>query len=228
MNSTEAISKNTVPAENQISPDKYVKFENICQNGKRILFVGNSITHHGAKEDIGWNNNWGMAASAKENDYVHVLENKFLSINKDTSFCIVQSYMWEIGYQKEETLDLYKSAASYNADVIIMRLGENVCRDNFNVDEFAKHYKELIDYLNPTDKAQVILTTCFWNNPDIDKAIQMVAKSYSYPIVVLGDLGEDDEMKAIGKFEHSGVAQHPGDMGMKNIADRIWNKAYES
>ena len=40
---------------------------------RRVLFLGNSITRHPPLASIGWNNDWGMAASAREKDYAHVL-----------------------------------------------------------------------------------------------------------------------------------------------------------
>ena len=39
----------------------------------KVLFLGNSITRHGPKADIGWTRDWGMAATSEDKDYVHLL-----------------------------------------------------------------------------------------------------------------------------------------------------------
>ena len=101
-----------------------------------------------------------------------------------------------------------------------MRTVENCSYKNFDKNIFLTEYNKLISYLNLSGKAKVILTTSFWKHP-ADEAIREYAKNNSLPLCELGDLGELDEMKAIGIFEHSGVAQHPGDKGMRAISKRI-------
>ena len=72
----------------------------------------------------------------------------------------------------------------------------------------------------------MIITTGFWKHPG-DNDIRVYAKEKGITCVELGDLGEDKQMKAVELFEHRGVANHPGDKGMRAIADRIMKAIVE-
>ena len=113
------IKKNTVTSKNQLNDSKLVRFMNLRGKGKRIMFVGNSITLHGILPSIGWHNEWGMAASKQENDYVHILMAKINEIASDSQYCICQVAEWERQYINGESQHyLFESARDFEADVI--------------------------------------------------------------------------------------------------------------
>ncbi|MBQ8407595.1 MAG: SGNH/GDSL hydrolase family protein [Clostridia bacterium] len=215
------MAKNTVDSKNQLNESRFVRFHHLGGNGVRIMFMGNSITLHGSAPSIGWLPECGMAASAPEKDYVHILEGEVLDMFPDAAFCICQVAEWERNYkQGADKHALYESARIFDADVIVIRFIENCPGGDFDGEVFYKSVEELINYVNADGKAKIIVTTGFWRHPG-DAQLIRFAKENSWPLIELGDLGERDEMKAIGLFEHSGVANHPGDAGMKNIAERI-------
>ncbi len=225
------IAKNTVKGTKQLKDTEYVKIVCVKETDKntqqKIMFVGNSITMHGIAQSIGWNGCYGMAASSEDNDYVHILMNMVRNQNPNISYCICQVCEWESDYKNGESMyHLYENARDFEADVIVMRAIENCSAKDFDADVFKKQYEKLISFLNPSGNSKLILTTGFWKHPGDDKIIEY-AKEKSLPLIYLGDLGEDDNMKAIGKFKHEGVANHPGDLGMKTIAQRIFDKLKE-
>lgn len=216
------IEKNNVSAENQLAGAGLVTFENPDGRGVRVLFVGNSITRHAPSPAIGWTLDCGMAASAPEKDYVHLLMRSFRQTDPDAAFCVCQVADWERNYRTgSETYPLFADARNFHADIIFFRFIENCPCKEFDAPAFRREYTALADYLDPSGKAKIVCSSSFWKHTG-DKIIREIADERGYPFVYLGDLGESDEMKAIGCFEHVGVANHPGDRGMETIANRLW------
>lgn len=217
---SKSIDANTVDAKDQLKKEQMVFYIGSPDAKIKIAIVGNSITRHGIKESIGWTKLCGMAASDEAHDYVHILYSLLKKDGYDVCFMVNQLSYWEVNYKNDITLH-YDDIRAFGADYFVFRLGENVEREN--VGEFKRYMEELIDFVI-NDKTRVIMTTCFWKYEDVDNAIKTVAEKRSYPLVDLGDLGERDDMKAIGMFEHTGVAAHPGDKGMAEIAKGIYKE----
>ena len=215
------LAKNTVNAKGQLPPNRCVRFEHTEGRGMRVMFVGNSITLHGILPEIGWYGERGMASSERDKDYVHLLESYILENDPEATFCICQVADWERGYQSgSETLPLYERARDFGADLIVLRMVENVPKEGYDSLAFARELDALVGYLDGESKAKIIVTTGFWHHPAND-ALREYARAHGVPCVELCDLGEQDAMKAIGLYTHSGVANHPGDLGMQAIAERI-------
>ena len=189
---------------------------------KKILFVGNSITRHEPAPDIGWHGSWGMAASCEKNDYAHVVIRSFKAAEIPIEYKIKNIAGFERSFW-EYDLENLKELRDFNADIIIMRITENVNEEEALNKDFGKYYKKLIHYLNPSQKALIICSNGFGEHKNVNGQIEEIARRYNYPLADLSGLWDDDNNKALNEFEHEGVRAHPSDTGMRNIANRIIN-----
>ena len=217
--SFDQLDKNTVDARNQLHGAGPVRFLNPAGKGQKVLVIGNSMLLHGINEPLGWHNECGMAASKPENDYVH----RLMGLMDDPRICICQVSAWERDYKTGQTqLERFREARDFGAQLIVMRAIENCPKQDFDGAVFQAQLEKLLAFLDPEGAARLVLTTGFWRHPG-DEAIREFARKFSATLVELGDLGEQDEMKAIGLFAHKGVANHPGDAGMAAMAERIYD-----
>lgn len=216
-----AIEENNVNAAGQT--DGFSRISRIGDKGKRVLILGNSITRHPPAPELGWLSDCGMAASCAEKDYVHLLYNCFKAV-EDVCFCVFQASDFECTFSEQALMPELSEAEAFGADLIIGRLGENVSSGKFQPGEWARAYGALLDKCARPD-TEILLTCCFWKNEQADADIRFLGKERNWKVVELGDLGDSESMKAKGRFKHSGVAAHPGDEGMRRIAERIFEMA---
>lgn len=181
----------------------------------KILFLGNSITRHGQKTEIGWDGDYGMAASRPENDYVHVLC-KMLEKKGKHIICKAENISAFEVTPGEETVEKIRALRNINADIVIIRIGENV--DDKNAAAFGKHFPSLIGCF---DNSAVFVVSSFWKKPEIEKVTEEAVKKCGVDFVSLKSI-QSEEYEAIGEFEHGGVAAHPSDKGMRAIAELIY------
>ena len=213
------IHENTVPASNQLHGAQPILSLGEPEAPVRLLILGNSITWHRPKADIGWEGDWGMAASSREKDYIHLLADKIAKDGLSVNIRVHQVVSWERNFLDTEELKPFEEDRDFGADVLLWRIGENVkktaCAEDF--------YEGAVRLLQQISPRAVLFTDCFWHHPVADDVIYRLASERGETCIPLNDLGTDEGMMAVGLFEHHGVSIHPGDEGMVAIADRIYN-----
>ena len=214
----EKYQENIVPATGQNSENVYI----YGQSDFRVLFVGNSITKHRPKPEIGWDNDCGMAASAKEKDYVHLLMQKIRrEYRADASFAIATAADFERGFMSDDfwkTLETrYAAAKDYRPHIILMFFGANV-PDNYESTasptvKFGDAYERFRNYFCGAH-SRVFHAEGFYIRPKLDAEKAAVAKKHGDAFVSMKDVRERDDTH--GKFNH------PSDIGMREIANAFW------
>ncbi len=217
-------NKNTVKAHGQVN--LRVSFEGKEDGHPRITFVGNSITRHEPAPAIGWNHNHGMAASAIERDYVHLVMKSVREKYPDAAFCIVQASVWETSYTCCELDEYFAEAAEFRPDFILCAISANIPQDKFNHADFIREIGALHKYLGGGASPKIIQTSSFFNNEAKTAAIREYLDGVGGDFVYISDLPSDKSNLAIGEYEHEGIQYHPGDRGMQKIAERLLEGLY--
>lgn len=213
------LQENNIPAEHQ-NEDCYFPDLN---KGIRVLFVGNSITKHAPKPEVGWNNDCGMEASTIENDYVHILKKRIREIHPDASFAILQVADFERQFESFDIENNYRAAIDFDADIITMLFGANVPKEyRTSTDDpvrFGDRYRELRKALDKSGNAKVAHMEGFYMLSKIDGEREEAAKEFGDTYIKMGETRTKEEAR--GHFNH------PNDLGMKEIADKFWNTIKE-
>lgn len=197
-----------------------------AENGfQKVLFLGNSITLHGPNKGIGWEGNWGMAASSLDKDYVHLVTAGLTANGAGPKTMIKNIAAFEREYSSFDLVPVFKETEAFKADLIIVAVGENVpgLKSETEQSAFKDAIVKLIKGVKTPECKKVIVRSSFWANAAKDTALRQACEETGGTWVDISTLGKDEKNYARSErsFQHDGVAAHPGDCGMKAIADAM-------
>ena len=192
----------------------------------KILFLGNSITHHGPSAKVDWTGNWGMAASAEEKDYVHLVLRSIAEATGKAPEALIENIVeFERNYATYDMVAKRKNIFAFKADVVVLAIGENVAA--LKTDEAKAAFKsslvKLLQALKADNNPTIFVRSCFWADAAKDAVLKQACQEVSGVYVDISTLGKVDSnfARSERKFTNSGVAHHPGDKGMQAIATAL-------
>lgn len=196
-------------------------YRRAVEGGVRVLFIGNSITLHAPKPSIGWTSFCGMAASAREKDFVHLVTAGIERKTGRKADLLVRNLAdFERGFESYD-LKLIDDLVAFRPDYLVVSLGENVrpLKDDADRAAFRTSFRNLLKRFSEVERSRFVVKGAFWPNQSRDEIIGQVANELAVCFVSAPCRGNAD--RALGLFAHAGVANHPGDEGMKMMADKV-------
>lgn len=214
---------NQVDAGNQVSYPFYYDGTSVDEANYKVLFIGNSITIHEPKPDIGWVKKCGMAASDIDHDYVHILYRYLVKKYKKVSICVFNGGRWEMDFTNNKLLEpILDRVKEYKPDMVIVRIGENFSRNYLNsgVDPYLG-FSPLIKGIKKNCN-NIYFSSMFWHHDLMDNTIKKIVEEEKVNYVKIDDLGSERKYLAYDQYKNNAIyCGHPGDLGMEKIAERF-------
>lgn len=200
----------------------------IAQAGEfqKVLFLGNSITLHGPSQKVDWSGNWGMAASAAEKDYVHLVTQSLAKKDGSAPETLVKNIAaFERQYATYDVAEQLKDAVAFQADLIVLCIGENVPTPGSPeaLSQFKDAVVKMLNSVKAGRSPTLVVRSSFWASAAKDEALKQACAEVGGRFADIRALGKDEKNFARSErpYKHAGVANHPGDRGMQAIADAI-------
>lgn len=205
---------------------------------KKTLFVGNSLL-------LGMGG-YGMCSSSPRNDYAHYVSEAILNFNPKAEFERVHGSVFEQSTSEEEFFANWDKipnpytgrpaceSFTYDLDLIIIQLN-----DNINTDAKLKTFAACCDGFvrrirRCSPKARIIWVEGWFNHSYNSRIIYDLCNRWRIPVVCIADLrcAENEAVPGTKYVAADGTEDtvkdawitHPGNGGMRAIADRIITK----
>lgn len=184
----------------------------------RVLILGNSIARHGPRPQIGWTNDFGMAASSIDKDFVHVLAAKIKAEHPTACFAMANvAGSFERKFQSGLNLEKdFGWMRDWQPDAVVLFFGANVLKayDDKADGSFGANLERLRNYLS-NGKTKFLVSEGFYNRPVLDDEKRKMAAKYGDAFVEMADIRSRNDVR--GRYNH------PSDNGMRLIAERFWS-----
>lgn len=198
---------------------------------ENVLFIGNSILN--GMEEHG-NAQFGMAASNIDSDYCAHVMRHIHSRYPDARYSRVHSNRFESGTANNLALFYEELDAVLDATVdnVILQIGDNI-NSTERVERFTTNFPNLIAHIRERTNAPIYCISAWFETvAGTISLIQNLCAENDVVFIGIHDLVSVNTCAKIGNIvtypdgstytiSDKGTANHPGDEGMRLIADRI-------
>jgi hypothetical protein len=196
------------------------------RKGPVILFMGNSITQNAPAPYLNWFGTWGMAASAPEKDYLHqtvsLLKEKGMDVEPHVGErnCIPCD-----GGIEEQTVNR-EQIRRLRPRYVVVQLSEHSFDIELRSGKMKAQYADLLKMLHEEGVPHVYCLGAWGEkSPDEPRGTAIQAALHGFPEYRFLDISASVRDSANygdpALFTDAGVLWHPGDRGMRAIAETV-------
>lgn len=226
--------KNSLP---MISPEglKYYLSVNVDGSISTIRSIPRKVAVFGNSLTLGFGT-FGMAASDSRHDYFHYVREYLLKLYPDLEMIRYGASTWEgmtDSASRKEAVNGFIHNLSGQEDLVIIQLSDNV-NTPAKKETFAEDTWTMLSmFRGACPQARIIWVAAWYGWSANFGPIENACDELGIDLVDIRDLSQvaenqnkvgstyTDDSGIVHEITSSGVASHPGDIGMKRIADRI-------